>query len=118
MKNNWIQVGDIVSRSPKSLGNPESVTQAGTPRQRQGKVVYVHPRGRYHVVEFSTELGPVRESFVGVEREDRDLAEWKARRGLYKKDYYDSHKEKDAPHMRPANTGGKGTARLNYGKKY
>ena len=31
-----------------------------------GVVTYVHPRGRYHMVEFETAGGPIRECFAGV----------------------------------------------------
>jgi len=33
---------------------------------RKGKVVYIHPKGRYHVVEFACETGTIREAFQGV----------------------------------------------------
>lgn len=29
-------------------------------------VIYIHPRGRFHVVEFNTPGGPIREAFLGV----------------------------------------------------
>nr|DAJ09404.1 MAG TPA: hypothetical protein [Caudoviricetes sp.] len=32
-----------------------------------GVVVYIHPRGLYHTVEFELRGGKVRESFPGVE---------------------------------------------------
>ena len=32
-----------------------------------GKVIYIHPEGRYHTVEFDLPGGKVRESFQGVE---------------------------------------------------
>lgn len=35
-------------------------------RPMRGTVVYVHPKGRYHTVEFETPGGPIRESFAGV----------------------------------------------------
>ena len=33
----------------------------------RGKVVYVHPQGHFHTVEFMTSGGPIRESFLGEE---------------------------------------------------
>lgn len=35
-------------------------------RPMRGRVVYIHPRGRYHTVEFESPLGPIRESFLGL----------------------------------------------------
>ena len=35
-------------------------------RPMTGKVTYIHPRGRYHLVEFETWGGTVRECFQGV----------------------------------------------------
>lgn len=32
----------------------------------EGYVVYVHPKGRYHVVAFLTKGGVIREGFQGV----------------------------------------------------
>ena len=36
-------------------------------RPIKGVVVYVHPQGRYHTVEFDLLGGKVRESFMGVD---------------------------------------------------
>lgn len=54
-----VRVGDIVQRRPVSFSDSDSKNA----RLMRGKVVYVHPAGRFHVVEF--EKG-VRESFMGV----------------------------------------------------
>lgn len=35
-------------------------------RPMSGRVVYIHPLGRFHLVEFDTPGGPVREAFWGV----------------------------------------------------
>jgi hypothetical protein len=35
-------------------------------RPMSGRVVYIHPLGRFHLVEFDTPGGPVRETFLGV----------------------------------------------------
>ena len=53
-----VQVGDVVYRKPISFSDSDAQTMRGT-------VVWVHPAGRFHVVEF--EKG-VRESFMGVQR--------------------------------------------------
>lgn len=56
-----IQTGDIVQRKPVSF----SESDAKNTRMMRGTVVWVHPAGRFHVVEF--EKG-IRESFMGVRR--------------------------------------------------
>lgn len=54
-----LHVGDIVQRKPETFSE-DGTKNAG---MMQGTVVYIHPQGRFHVVEF---LSGVRESFVGV----------------------------------------------------
>lgn len=56
-----LEMGDTVQRRPVSFSDSD----AKNARLMRGKVVYVHPAGRFHVVEF--EKG-VRESFMGVRR--------------------------------------------------
>ena len=34
----------------------------------RGRVVYIHPKSRFHVVEFGEGATAVRESFMGVQR--------------------------------------------------
>lgn len=53
-----VRVGDV-QRRPVSFSDSD----AKNARLLRGTVVYVHPAGRFHVVEF--EKG-VRESFMGV----------------------------------------------------
>lgn len=36
-------------------------------RPINGEVVYIHPKGRFHVVRFDFPFGSFRESFLGVE---------------------------------------------------
>ncbi len=59
-----VQVGDIVIREP--------ITFADTDRKNanimQGRVVWIHPLGRFHVVEFGEGQRAVRESFMEVAR--------------------------------------------------
>lgn len=57
-----VRVGDVVYRQPISFSDSE----AKNARTMRGTVVYVHPAGRFHVVEF--EKG-VKESFAGVKRQ-------------------------------------------------
>lgn len=63
-----MQIGDRVTRTPQTFA--ESVEtrerQRTQPRPMTGRVVYIHPRGRYHVVEFEAGGQRVRESFEGV----------------------------------------------------
>ena len=56
-----VRVGDVVQRRPVSFSDSDSKNAS----LMRGKVVYVHPAGRFHIVEF--EKG-VRESFEGVQR--------------------------------------------------
>lgn len=60
-----MKLGKIVTRYPQSFRETDGERNA--PRKpMKGKVVYIHPLGRYHVVEFELRGGPVRESFLGV----------------------------------------------------
>lgn len=59
-----IQAGDSVVRKPVAITDidpKKTKTMLGT-------VVWVHPDGRFHVVEFQTAGGTLRECFMGVER--------------------------------------------------
>lgn len=56
-----VRVGDVVYRKPASFSDSD----AKNAQTMRGTVVWVHPTGRFHVVEF--EKG-VRESFAGVRR--------------------------------------------------
>lgn len=56
-----VRVGDAVYRKPISFSDSD----AKNARTMRGTVVWVHPAGRFHVVEF--ERG-IRESFAGVDR--------------------------------------------------
>lgn len=58
-----LKVGDKVSRKPITFGGAEETLR---PRTRSGTVVYIHPKGRYHVVAFEVGHGVLRESFSGV----------------------------------------------------
>ena len=59
-----IKVGDLVTRRPASF--TDSVDGVKAARKMAGTVVYVHPQGRYHVVEFGQGAKAVRESFRGI----------------------------------------------------
>lgn len=60
-------LGQKVTRTPITFTDP--AREKGEPKHQPmtGKVVYIHPKGRYHTVEFQMPLGAVRESFLGVE---------------------------------------------------
>ena len=57
-----VQINDIVTRKSLTL-----VDKAGRMGQVMcGRVIWIHPRGRFHVVEFGVGQQTVRESFMGV----------------------------------------------------
>lgn len=59
-----VKVGDTVRRRPVTFSDMYCKTSA----QMEGRVVYVHPRGRFHVVEFPGAIGTIREAFFGTRR--------------------------------------------------
>lgn len=57
-----MKIGDIVTRHPITLdviGKPDG-------QDMKGKVVYIHPKHRFHVVEFGIGKSAIRESFLGI----------------------------------------------------
>ena len=58
-----VKIGDKVQRRPVTLG--EGALGKVQPVMT-GTVVYIHPKGRYHTVEFRVCCGVIRESFKGV----------------------------------------------------
>lgn len=60
-----VRVGDRVTRHPLTILAPSESMFGRNAKDLQGRVVYVHPRGRYHVVLFD---GGIRECFPGVGR--------------------------------------------------
>lgn len=62
--NVFVQLGERVRRIPGTLRC--AVDKSARPME--GKVVYIHPKGRFHTVEFQTMGGPLRESFTGIMR--------------------------------------------------
>ena len=63
-----VQIGDSVARKPVTFSRYDEEEKKHTQAAMRGKVVYVHPKSRFHTVEFMTGGGPIRESFQGVER--------------------------------------------------
>ena len=59
-----VKVGDLVTRRPATF--TDSTDGSKATRKMSGTVVYVHPQGRYHVVEFGQGDRAVRESFPGT----------------------------------------------------
>ena len=62
-----LKIGDKVIRTPRTFSDPERDKHDPRYMPMTGTVVYIHPKGRYHTVEFVLPLGTVRESFMGVE---------------------------------------------------
>lgn len=62
--NVFVSLGERVRRLSISM----SGTDSKGPKPMEGRVIYIHPKGRFHAVEFSTMGGPVRESFAGIMR--------------------------------------------------
>lgn len=60
-----MKLGEIVTRYPETFCELDDKARS-TRRPMKGKVVYIHPQGRYHIVEFELRGGKVRESFPGV----------------------------------------------------
>lgn len=62
-----VRIGDTVQRKPGTFA--DDGTSKSTKSLFTGRVVYIHPRGRFHVVAFGSGERPVRESFPGTERD-------------------------------------------------
>lgn len=58
-----VHIGDTVFRKPVTLDftNEE---RAGL----YGKVIFIHPQGRFYTVEFSFGAGKLRDCFFGIDR--------------------------------------------------
>ena len=61
-----LEVGMEVVRIPQSIYETDGKGK-GDRRPMRRRVVYIHPRGLFHTVEFQTRGGAVKESFQGVE---------------------------------------------------
>lgn len=62
--NVFVQMEERVRRIPITL----SCAVDKSARPMEGRVVYIHSKGRFHTVEFWTPGGPLRESFAGILR--------------------------------------------------
>ncbi len=57
-----MKIGDIVRQKSSTMkGDFNFSASEKTPME--GKVIYIHPQGRFYTVEFSLRGGKVRESF-------------------------------------------------------
>lgn len=59
-----VKIGQKVTRYPVSFSEPDG--KKGQ-KPMTGTVVYIHPLGRFHIVEFELRGGKVQESFQGAE---------------------------------------------------
>ena len=61
-----LEIGLEVVRTPQTIFEEEAPGQA-IRRLMRGRVTYVHPRGRFHVVAFEVCGKTIKETFQGVE---------------------------------------------------
>lgn len=61
-----MRIGQKVQRYPETIYEHDSKKNAPK-RPMTGRVVYIHPKGRFHIVEFELRGGRVQESFQGVQ---------------------------------------------------
>mgnify|MGYP006920900656 FL=1 len=61
-----MRIGQKVQRYPETFFEREGEKNAPK-RPMTGTVVYIHPLGRFHIVEFELRGGKVQESFQGTE---------------------------------------------------
>lgn len=59
-----MKLGEKVVRMPETFRDYGE--ESWTPRAVAGRVTYIHPKGRFHMVEFETPGGALRECFLGV----------------------------------------------------
>lgn len=60
-----MKIGQIVERLPETICEMDDKARA-IKKPLRGRVVYIHPKGRYHTVEFELRGGKVRETFPGT----------------------------------------------------
>ena len=66
--------GQEVIRTPETITDVDRVPGEPLHKPMKGTVVFIHPKGRYHVVEFKVARGVIRESFPGVPDEEDGCA--------------------------------------------
>lgn len=57
-----VEIGQKVTCEPAFAGS--DTPGPGRKQRHTGRVVYIHPGGRFYIVEFQTPKGPVREAFL------------------------------------------------------
>lgn len=67
MEGRNVSVGDRVLRTPRTFSKPGRKTDGHERTQMKGTVVYVHPKGWFHLVEFAEGL---KECFHGTRYDD------------------------------------------------
>lgn len=62
-----VKIGQTVIRVPQTFADydPQALKKHAAKPMR-GRVVYIHPQGRYHTVAFETRGGEILESFLGT----------------------------------------------------
>ena len=61
-----LEIGMVVVRTPQTIFEEEAHGKA-IRRPMRGRVVYIHPRGRFHIVAFEVRGKTIKETFQGVE---------------------------------------------------
>lgn len=61
-----MKIGQKVVRIPETFYLGDLKGHQAEKRAISGRVAYIHPEGRYHMVEFETLGGIIRECFSGV----------------------------------------------------
>ena len=60
-----LEIGMVVVRTPQTIFEEEHGKEIRRPRQ--GRVEYIHPLGRVHIVAFRVREKTIKETFQGVE---------------------------------------------------
>lgn len=61
-----MKIGQKVIRTPETFYDADLKTGHSNKHPLAGVVAYIHPENRYHMVEFKTRGGIIRECFSGV----------------------------------------------------
>lgn len=62
-----VRLGEILKRRPVTISREDPDGKKIEGGAMTGKVVYIHPGGRFFTLEFQTAGGPLRESFQAVD---------------------------------------------------
>ncbi len=61
-----MELGERVTRTPITFTDPYREKGEERYKPMTGRVVYIHPEGRYHTVEFDLHGKKIKESFHGT----------------------------------------------------